>query len=57
MGFNPKALTGSLETLFDWYAKGKIKPHVSNILALEDVTEGLELLRLRKSTGKVVITP
>jgi len=57
MAFNPKALTGSLETLFDWYAKGKIKPHVSNILALEDVTEGLELLRLRKSTGKVVITP
>ena len=57
MTFNPKALTGSLETLLDWYAQGKIKPHVSNILPLDQVADGMELLRSRKSTGKVVITP
>ncbi|MEO0751531.1 MAG: NADPH:quinone oxidoreductase family protein [Pseudomonadota bacterium] len=53
--FNPKALTDSLATLFSWYADGKIKPHISEIFPLERAAEGLDLLRSRKSTGKVVI--
>ncbi|MFD1193226.1 NADPH:quinone oxidoreductase family protein [Seohaeicola saemankumensis] len=56
MRFNPKALTDSLRVLLDWYAAGRIKPHVSHILPLEQVEDGLELLRSRASTGKVVIT-
>lgn len=52
---NPKALNDSLYTLLDWYDQGKIKPHVSNILPLEQAQDGLELLRTRKATGKVVI--
>ncbi|MEH6645816.1 NADPH:quinone oxidoreductase family protein [Sulfitobacter sp.] len=52
---NPKALTDSFETLIDWYLAGKIKPHVSHILPLGEANEGLDLLRTRKATGKVVI--
>jgi NADPH2:quinone reductase len=40
----------------DWYCNGRLKPHVSHVLALEAAAEGLELLRSRASTGKVVIT-
>ena len=57
MRFARKALTGSLATLFEWYGEGRLKPHVSHILPLDRAGEGLDLLRRRKSTGKVVITP
>ena len=56
LAFNPKALTDSLSTLMDWFCEGKIKPHVSHVLPLEQAADGLELLATRKSTGKVVIT-
>ncbi len=55
--FRPEVITRSLATLFAWYEAGKIKPHVSHVLPLEQAGEGLELLRSRASTGKVVITP
>ncbi|MBR9863233.1 MAG: NADPH:quinone oxidoreductase family protein [Rhodobacteraceae bacterium] len=53
---NPAVLNDSLAKLLDWYAEGKIKPHVSHTLPMEQANEGLELLRTRKATGKVVIT-
>jgi len=52
---NPKALTDSFETLINWYVEGKIKPHVSNVLRLREANAGLDLLRRREATGKVVI--
>lgn len=55
MAFKPQVIAGSMRTLFDWYAQGKLHPHVSHILPLERALEGMELLRSRKSTGKVVI--
>ncbi|MFW8593537.1 NADPH:quinone oxidoreductase family protein [Cribrihabitans neustonicus] len=56
MKFRPEVVRGSLETLFAWHGDGRIKPHISHLLPLERAGEGLELLRSRKSTGKVVIT-
>ncbi|PLS23533.1 NADPH:quinone oxidoreductase family protein [Neptunicoccus cionae] len=53
---NPAVLNDSLAKLLEWYADGKIKPHVSHTLPMEQANEGLELLRTRKATGKVVIT-
>ncbi|WP_335949565.1 NADPH:quinone oxidoreductase family protein [Salipiger bermudensis] len=53
--FRPEILTGSLAQLFAWYDQKKIRPHVSHVLPLEEVADGLALLRDRKSTGKVVI--
>lgn len=57
LGFNPKALTDSLAELMQWYADGKLKPHISHVLQLENAGDALELMRTRKSTGKVVVTP
>jgi len=55
MGFKPEVIAHSMRTLFDWYAQGKLNPHVSHVLPLEQAMDGMELLRSRKSTGKVVI--
>jgi NADPH2:quinone reductase len=52
---NPKVLTDSFEVLIGWYEAGKLKPHVSNVLPLEQANDALDLLRTRKATGKVVV--
>ena len=54
--FRPQVITDSLRTLLGWYQAGDIHPHISHSLPLSRVAEGLELLRSRKSTGKIVIT-
>lgn len=54
--FAPETLDASLATLFDWYRAGALCPHVGAELPLERVLDGFEMLRARRSTGKVVIT-
>jgi len=54
--FKPSVLTDSFAQLFKWFDDGRLKPHVSHALPLEKANEALELLRSRKSTGKVVVT-
>jgi NADPH2:quinone reductase len=54
--FQPKVLTRSLRDLMGMYAQGLLKPHVSHALPLDRTAEAMELMRSRKSTGKVVIT-
>ena len=56
LAFKPSVITESLATLLGWYAEGRLKPHVSHALPLERTAEAMELLRARKSTGKVVVT-
>ena len=55
--FRPEVVTDSLKTLLGWYETGRIKPHISHVLPLDQAAEALELLRSRQSTGKVVVTP
>jgi len=57
MAFAPEILTASLATLFNWYKDGDLHPHISAVLPLARAGEALDLLKQRKSTGKVVITP
>ena len=54
--FNASALTDSLGALIALYEQGRIAPHISHVLPFEQVEDGLDLLRSRKATGKVVIT-
>lgn len=54
--FRPKVLSDSLRQLFQWYVEGRLKPHVSNVVPIEDANEALRLLRSREATGKVVVT-
>ena len=54
---NPAVMMGSLVTLMGWLKDGKLQPHVSDIVPLEEATRGIEALANRKSVGKVVIQP
>lgn len=54
--FRPQVLTASLTTLLDWFAAGDLHPHISHTLPFDALPEGLELLRSRAATGKVVLT-
>ncbi len=53
--FKPEVLLKSFLQLFGMYIDGKLKPHVSHVLPLEQANEALALLANRKSTGKVVV--
>ncbi|MEO1026049.1 MAG: NADPH:quinone oxidoreductase family protein [Pseudomonadota bacterium] len=55
MGFDPAPLRASLSELMAWHGEGRLKPHISHVLPFEQVEDGLELLRNRTATGKVVI--
>ena len=57
LAFKPQVVTDSMATLLSWYRQGRIKPHVSHVLPLTEAGAALELLKSRKSTGKVVVTP
>jgi NADPH2:quinone reductase len=52
---NPQVMTGSFQTLIQWYLAGAIKPHVSATYPLKQALEALDQVVTRKSTGKVVI--
>jgi len=56
LAFRPEAVKASLAELLRWYAAGDLNPHVSHVLPLERAAEGLDLLRSRRATGKVVVT-
>ena len=53
--FAPEAMHGSLARCVDLVAAGTLRPHVGATLPLARVAEGFEMLRARRSTGKVVI--
>ncbi len=54
--FRPEILTDSLRQLLTWYAQGRLRPHVSQVLPLARAAEAYDLLRSRASTGKVVVS-
>ncbi len=54
--FAPKVLTDSFADLTRMYVQGLIKPHVGASYPLKSANEALDLMRARKSTGKVVLT-
>jgi NADPH:quinone reductase len=51
----PEVVAASLAALLRWRAEGVLQPHVGEVLPFEALPQGLELLRSRKATGKVVI--
>ena len=53
----PELLRGSFTQLFRWFQEGKLRPHVSHRLPLDQAAEALTLLKQRRSTGKVVLVP
>jgi NADPH2:quinone reductase len=53
----PEVIRDSMAELFRWYNEGRLTPHIGATLPLDRAAEGLDLLRTRRATGKVVITP
>jgi NADPH:quinone reductase len=53
---DPARVHAAFEELLDWCEEGRIKPHVSEVLPLEEAGRAIALLLARKSTGKVVLT-
>ncbi|HET9838207.1 MAG TPA: NADPH:quinone oxidoreductase family protein [Candidatus Angelobacter sp.] len=56
MARRPELLSESYAKLLGWFEQGKLKPHISAQLPLNDAAKAMNLLRERKSTGKVVLT-
>ncbi|MGE5545805.1 MAG: NADPH:quinone oxidoreductase family protein [Solirubrobacterales bacterium] len=52
---NPAMVRESLHQALDWWAAGKLSPHVSAVLPLDDAAAALEKLKDRSATGKVVL--
>lgn len=52
----PERSARNNRVLMDWLASGRIKPHVSHVLPMEQVVEGYQLIVDRKVVGKVIIT-
>lgn len=53
--FAPHLLKASLSQVLGWHAESPLNLHISHVLPLARADEGLELLRARAATGKVVI--
>ncbi|MAH83935.1 MAG: zinc-binding dehydrogenase [Rhodospirillaceae bacterium TMED8] len=53
---DPELVQDSFVELIDWFEDGELTPHVSNTFELADAAEAMEMLKTRKSTGKVVLT-
>ncbi len=52
---HPEVVADAFATLFAWVEAGRLRPHVSHTLPLEEANAALELLRGRRATGKVVV--
>ena len=52
---DPTTLRQSMEQLFELFSQGKLRPVTGQTLPLHQIADGFELLRSRKSVGKIVI--
>ncbi len=52
----PDVHRANMAELLDWYAAGKIKPHVSKHFPLSEGAAAIRWMMDRKATGKVVLT-
>jgi NADPH2:quinone reductase len=52
----PKHFAEAMARLGQWYADGRLKPHISALLPLERAADALQMMAARKVTGKVVLT-
>ena len=56
MTLDPAVLHNSMADLFRMFAEGGLEPHISHHVPLHQAAEGLEMLRQRRATGKIVVT-
>lgn len=54
--YRPAQAQQNQDTIMDWLASGRIRPHVSQALPMDSIVEGYQLIVDRKAVGKVIIT-
>jgi NADPH2:quinone reductase len=52
----PDAFARSIAQLHEWYAAGRVKPHISATFPLDYAADALKLMAARQVIGKVVVT-
>ena len=53
--FRPSVIADSARTLLSWHGRGRLNPTISHTVPLEEANGALDLLRRRRSVGKVVV--
>ncbi|HET7411513.1 MAG TPA: zinc-binding dehydrogenase, partial [Pararhizobium sp.] len=53
----PDIFAANMHELFNWYAKGVVKPVIEGRYPLSQAAEQLERMRTRDSSGKIVLVP
>ena len=53
---NETPAKANIKELLDWYAAGKIKPHISKTFAMDQAIEAINHVVSRKVEGKVVVS-
>ncbi|KIL99157.1 Quinone oxidoreductase [Paramagnetospirillum magnetotacticum MS-1] len=52
----PQMVRDSMLECLDWWAAGKLSPHVSKVMDLSQAVDAIGLLKGRAATGKIVLT-
>lgn len=50
-------LTTSVETLFEWYAQGKLRPMITREFKLDEGVAALKMLTGRQAMGRILVRP
>ena len=50
-------LTISVETLFEWYSQGKLKPMITREFKLDDGVDALKMLTGHQAMGRILVRP
>lgn len=52
----PQVIQNTAQTVLQWYAEGKLKPHIDRTFPLEQAADALNMLASRQAKGKLVLT-
>ena len=52
---NPNILRNCFQRLLEMWSQNIINPHISNVFSLEEANLALDIIKKRKSTGKVIV--
>ncbi len=53
---DPALVRASMQEALDWWAAGRLSPHVSKVMDLSEAAAAIALLKDRAATGKIVLT-
>lgn len=54
-GLAPDMVRDSMAEALEWWAAGKLRPHVSKVMRLDEAVAAIDMLKGRAATGKIVL--